>query len=160
MFSAKCFLVSVWLTTWERASAWFKSCLLTAGKGSGRSFDTRGMTKGPLQKKATGLQRLLVVFEGEPFQETLIQPNLRAGQPVRLVRWLPTFLMSFPSSSRNRLSRESERWEQIDQAHEELKLQRAVCFCLFWLSLYHQHVELYLARIRYVINVNKYLLNK
>lgn len=38
-------------------------------RGSGRSAGTRGMPEGP--SKAAGLRRLLVVLEGEPFEETL-----------------------------------------------------------------------------------------
>ena len=54
---------------------------------------------------ATGLQKLLVVLEGEPFEEILTQPSLQ-----RLVRWSPIFLMSFTSSSRKWFSRKSQMW--------------------------------------------------
>ena len=42
--------------------------------------DTREMQRGP--SKASGLQRLLVVLEGEPFAEILAPPSLGAGQPA------------------------------------------------------------------------------
>ena len=34
--------------------------------------------------KAAGLQRLLVVLEGEPFEEILAQPSVGAGQPAEM----------------------------------------------------------------------------
>lgn len=46
--------------------------------------DTRGMQRGP--SKSSGLQRLLVVLEGEPFEEILAQPSLGASQLAE-VRW-------------------------------------------------------------------------
>lgn len=42
----------------------------------------RGMQKG--LSKASWLQRLLVMHEGEPFKEILAQPSLGAGQPVEV----------------------------------------------------------------------------
>ena len=33
---------------------------------------------------ATGLQKLLVVLEGEPFEEILAQPSLGASQPAEV----------------------------------------------------------------------------
>ena len=53
--------------------------------------------------KATGLQRLLVVFEGETFEKIFAQPRLQ-----RLVRWSHIFLMNFTCCSRKPLSRKSE----------------------------------------------------
>ena len=42
--------------------------------------DTREMQRGP--SKALGLQRLLVVLEGEPLEEMLVQPSLGTSQPL------------------------------------------------------------------------------
>ena len=42
--------------------------------------NTREMQRDP--SKLSGLQRLLVVLEGKPFEGTLAQPSLGAGQPA------------------------------------------------------------------------------
>lgn len=61
-----------------------KSCPVAAERGSGRSPDTRVMQRG--SSKAAGLQRFLVVLEGEPFEEIHVQPRLGAPSLWRLVR--------------------------------------------------------------------------
>ena len=45
--------------------SWLKSCLVAAGRGSGRSPDTRGMQRG--SSKAAGLWGLLAVLGVESF---------------------------------------------------------------------------------------------
>lgn len=74
---------------------------MAAGRGTGKSPDIRGMWRCP--SKAAGLWRLLAVLEGELFEEILDLPSPARGQPPanlwRSVRWSPTFLMSFASSS-------------------------------------------------------------
>ena len=52
------------------------------GRGSGISLEPEGCQRGP--SKAAGLQRLLVVAEGEPFEEILTQPSLGASQPAEV----------------------------------------------------------------------------
>lgn len=54
--SMKDFIVSIWSMAWERALGWLKSCLLAAGRHSGRSPDTWGMHRIP--SKAAGLEAL------------------------------------------------------------------------------------------------------
>ena len=72
-FDTESFIVSIWSKTWERAPGWLKRCL-----GLQRGFWQKPRhQKGSL--KATGLQRLLVVLEGEPFEEVLAQPSPARG---------------------------------------------------------------------------------
>lgn len=101
LFCYKSFIVFIWSMTWEMALWWLKGWLVAAGRGTGRSSDIRWMWRCP--SKAAGLWKLLVVLEGEPFEEILDWPSPARGQPPaslwRLVRWSPKFLMSFASSS-------------------------------------------------------------
>lgn len=119
-FSAKCVIGCIWTVAWEKPPGWFKRCLVATGRGSGRSPNTRGVREGPLQRKATGLQRFLVVFEDEPFQKTPTQASPGACQPARLVRWSPTFLtISLPHLESG--SPESQR----DEGRLGIQIQRA-----------------------------------
>lgn len=55
--------------------------------------NARGMQRGP--SKASGLQRLLVVLEGEPFEEILAKPGLGAGQPAEVSQVVSHLLDEF-----------------------------------------------------------------
>lgn len=44
--------------------------------------NTKGMQRGP--SEASGLQRILFVLDGKPFEDILAQPSLEAGQPVEV----------------------------------------------------------------------------
>ena len=44
---------------------------------------------------ATGLQKLLVVLEDEPFEEIVAQPSLETSQPVRVGQVVTHFLDEF-----------------------------------------------------------------
>ena len=59
--------------------------------------------------KTAGLRTLLVVLEGEPFEERLAQPRLGTSRPVEVGQVVATFWMSFTCSSRKQLSRKSQR---------------------------------------------------
>ena len=61
--------------------------------------NTREMQRDP--SKLSGLQRLLVVLEGKPFEGTLAQPSLGAGQPAEAGQVVLNFLMGFSSLSRS-----------------------------------------------------------
>ena len=54
------------------------------------------MQEGP--SEVSGLQRLLVMFEGEPFEETCAQSSLGAGGLWRAGRFSPISLVNFTSS--------------------------------------------------------------
>ena len=55
--------------------------------------DTGGMQRGP--SKASGLQRLLVVPEGEPFEKMLVQRRLGADRAVKVSQVVPQLLEEF-----------------------------------------------------------------
>ena len=44
---------------------------------------------------ATGLQKLLVMLEGEPFEEILAQPSLGTSQPAEVGQVVPHLLDEF-----------------------------------------------------------------
>lgn len=105
-FSAKHFIVSVWSTTWERALGGWQSCLLTAGKGSGRSPDTRGKR---VRLRASGFCRLQLCLRVRLWRDPRPAWHRWPARLWRLVKQLLIFLMSFTCSSRKWLSRMSQR---------------------------------------------------
>lgn len=50
-FNAKSFAVSIWCKAWLRTLGWLQSCLVAAGRGSGRSPAARGRCRGALQRQ-------------------------------------------------------------------------------------------------------------
>lgn len=50
-FNAKSFAVSIWCKAWLRTLGWLQSCLVAAGRGSGRSPEARGRCRGALQRQ-------------------------------------------------------------------------------------------------------------
>ena len=74
---------------------------------------------------ATGLQKFLVVLEGEPFEDIFAQPSLGTSQPAEVVRWSPVFLMSFTSSSRKWFSSKSQMWGSARAEPRPCRSQRA-----------------------------------
>ena len=92
-FSVKSCIDFICSKAWDKAPEWFKRCLVAAGRGT----------------RAPGLQRLVVVHEGEPFEETVAHHCREIGQPVEVSQVIAIFLMSFTSSSRKSFYRKSQR---------------------------------------------------
>ena len=71
--SAQSFIVSIWFKAWERLLGGER---LPSGcrERLRQESDPRGAHQGP--SKASGLQRLLVVLEGEPLEEIITQTSL------------------------------------------------------------------------------------
>lgn len=63
--------------------------------------------RGP--SKAVGLQRLLVMLDGEAFEEILAQPSLGPASLLEVSQVVSILLISFTSSFRKWLSRKSQR---------------------------------------------------
>lgn len=103
--------VSIWARAWERAPAWLKSCLVAAGSRSGTSPGPSGCQRGP--SKAAGLQRLLVMLEGESLEEILAHPSLEVGQPVKMRQGVTHLLDEFHLLPRKWLSRKSRSWGSV-----------------------------------------------
>ena len=109
--------ISIWSRVGERAPGLVIKLPSGMQRGaSGSSPDTR---RAP-SSKAAGLQRLLVLLEGEPLQEILTQPSLQ-----RLVRWSPIFLMNFTCPSRKWLSRRSQKWGSVQSEPWACRSKRA-----------------------------------
>lgn len=60
----------------RRGLEWLKNCLVAAGREMVRQKPCH-----------QGVQRLLVVFESETFQELLAGPSMEAAQQAELGRW-------------------------------------------------------------------------
>ena len=73
--------ISIWSRVGERAPGLVIKLPSGMQRGaSGSSPDIRGAPS----SKAAGLQRLLVLLEGEPFQEILIQLSLGTSHPAEV----------------------------------------------------------------------------
>lgn len=87
-FFLKRLIVSSWSRVLGKATDWLKSCLVTAGRGSDRSPDSRGCQKVPQRllgsrcSKLSLNMRLLIRYRPNPAREP--------ASLQQLVRWWPS----------------------------------------------------------------------
>lgn len=78
---------------WARVSRCLKCCLPAEERGSVRNPNNTETQTGPW--KAAGLQRILVLLVGEPFEEIFTQPGLGTSQPLMVGQMVAQLLEEF-----------------------------------------------------------------
>lgn len=117
---AKSFFVSICATIWARVPGWWKSCLVAAGRGSGRSPGISGLPEGSL--KACWAPEAPSCARGWAFLKHT-GPAPPAGQSAcEVSQVVAMFLMRFTSWPRKWLFRKSQRRAS---AHVELRARRS-----------------------------------
>lgn len=119
-FAAENYIVSIWFEIQERAPRWLNWCLVAAERGfREKPRHQRGSSK------SSGLQKLLVVLEGEVFEDVLAQPSLGTRQPAEAGQMVTHLLDELHLLIQEVFSRKSQRWDPSQAKPRACRSRRA-----------------------------------